>query len=483
MMIPQFNRIAYGVDESPDRLLVVRCERKRGRPHCDRLYDGPPRVQGAIAEELRRAMSQDLLHVAVVGAVSPQIAFARWLHTPLNSVEKSLRVLPSLLDVQLPFPVEQCEFVAARIRRAPNRAVDLLAVACRRDDLRARLAEYEALGIQADMLDHEGLALWAQHVRECPEANSLPTVVAALYPNRVILALGEPGLDGFRAAQVVRLGTTDFQRGGRAACSDFVQRVRQILLLHLPEAPAPYALRWCWAGPGAAKTDLRTMLESEMHVFGPPVYHVLPQPETFLARALAVRALFDDGMPCNLLIGRLLPPKALKRAQRAQRRTAFAMAAAGLALLASASVIRATIAAQNRRLDTELARKAQSLSGLSRVPKGQELLLTRRALDERVAAATVFERALRDSLAEWTRAWLTECERRNVQCHGLSLRRESVSARGTLSDWNDGDALAAFLRETGFVPNLARKDADSNGRIPFTLSGSRVSSTKGAPTP
>lgn len=468
-----FLRIAYGVDLAAGHVRLVRCAKERRKGACETLYDGPPPVTGAAADRLREESKR--LDVAVAGGLSPHVAFARWVHTPLNSVEKSLRVFPSLLDVQIPFAVEQCEVAVAQIRREENRAISILAVACRREDIRSALSEFEAAGIEPDMLDHEGLALWSQSLKEAPEPSTGPRVVAFIREDSVTLAVGEgAAMGGFLAAQRLRMGSKDFTDAvrGPAVRREFATKVRQMLLVHLPERIEPLALTWFWTGELAQ--TLRSELESELRTVGPPKFCLHEQPETFLARALATRALVGESAGSHLLRGRLTPPKEKRRWTRLHHRLAAAMAVAGVSLAISGAVLRWAAVAQSRELEQRIAALAQDLSGLARVPRGQEVLIAQRALAERASTDVVWRRCARDDIAEGVVAFVKKCAERQTQLEWLSWREDALSVRGSFKDWNDGEVFVQGLEIDGFTVNLSRQDAGADGRVPFTLHASKT---------
>jgi hypothetical protein len=467
-----FVQAAYGVDLAPDRARVVCCVRNRRGCSCETVYDGALPVSGEAAGRLREAEAR--LDTAVVGSLSPHVAFARWVHTPLNSVEKSLRVFPSLLDVQIPFAVEQCEVAAAQVRREENRAISILAVACRRDDIRQAMEEFKAAGVEPDVLDHEGLALWSQSLREHPGGADGPRAVAFVRDRSVTLAVGEGATEtGFLAAQRFRLGNLDFSdlvRGPAARC-EFAAKLRQMLLVHIPERLEPMLLALFWSG--TLSDAARGELETELRAVGPPRFFRHDQPEMFLARALATRATLGESAGSNLLMGRLAPLKEKRRSERMHARLAGALAAAGISLAVSAAALWGGAVRQSRYVEQRVAAEARELSGLARVPRGQELLVVRRALSERAASDAVLRRFAKDDLAERVAGSLSLCAQLGAELEWMSWRDEAVSMRGSFKDWNHGEALTQWLEKQGFTVNLTRKDADADGRVPFTLSASR----------
>ncbi|MDP2989771.1 MAG: hypothetical protein Q8O57_04305, partial [Kiritimatiellota bacterium] len=54
------------------------------------------------------------------GCLAVQESLTLWLNSPLASRAKAETVLPALLDIQLPFPVEDCLYQFVEFRRTPE---------------------------------------------------------------------------------------------------------------------------------------------------------------------------------------------------------------------------------------------------------------------------------------------------------------------------------------------------------------------------
>lgn len=468
-------RICYGADLAGDRLVAVRCVRTRKGPRCETVFDGDPAgALPVLAADLER---RDVLLAACMPA---QESFARWLHTPLNSEAKALRVLPSMLDIQLPFPLETCEHRAAHVRRAENRAVDILAVAARREDIRNRLEAFSRSGLDPESLDHEGLALWTQSLRETPLERGAPRIVAYVGNDHSTLAIGHGPETGFTGAHSMRLGIAGLfeSRDPDEPCRQFAQRARQVARAQLPGILEHNPIQWLWCGPGAADPAKRARLEEHLRELGPLTFRAHDEPAAFLARALAVRALLRDSFACNLRGGSLAHPKAALRAARLHKRAIASLAAAGLILVAAAVAWHVVLRAGDSRLQTQLTATAQRVANLPRVPKGQEVLVVQRAIEEQAPLdepfRTAFDAPAAALLADLTR----EAARLGVRLESLSVRPDSAALRGSASDWNHGDALAGVLRNAGLAADVQREDAGADERVHFSIKAARAGGGK-----
>ena len=91
------------------------------------------------------------------------------LQAPVKSTRKAKMVFPSLLDVQLPFPLENCVFEFTDCIKNPDQSVETIAVAALKKTLETQLASCKAAGCDPEIMDHEGLALWEESLLEMEE--------------------------------------------------------------------------------------------------------------------------------------------------------------------------------------------------------------------------------------------------------------------------------------------------------------------------
>lgn len=84
-------RRACGVDLVADRLLVVPAVRRGRSGHWENPISSAPTGWRPPRDAV------------VVGCLLQRESFTRWLTVPLAAAAKARRVLPSLLDIELPF--------------------------------------------------------------------------------------------------------------------------------------------------------------------------------------------------------------------------------------------------------------------------------------------------------------------------------------------------------------------------------------------
>ena len=455
---------AYGVEWSAGRLVLARAVR-RGEAQ-------PLLVAAPGSEEANRAcraMSRDVEDGAAALAVCAPAALTalRRLRAPFASVQKAEKVWASLLDVDLPFPVEgaACAYGAARIEGGGTVAI---AAAIRESDLDACDEACRAAGFDPTHCDAEALALWDQHVAEAPPARAgMPRAIVWLGADHVTLARGR-GAD-FMAAHVLRASPLADGPGERQAFETlWAARARQILAAHLAETDGAGMDLW-WAGPGAedpARVDrLRRALPAELAIR----HETHRLPSSFLARALARRAA--EGAGVNFKTGDRTHP-ALRRMQDRNLKRAY-LGVVAAALLVLALNLGETVLRQRRveSLQRQLTAAAQSVAG-GAVPRGQERLWVERAISRRDEETQPFRNAMdADGLEGRLARALEEAGALGVEISRLALSPMALSIEGSAVSIQAIEGLAERLRGQGWAVQSDSPGLTPEGRPRFLMKG------------
>ncbi len=309
-------QLAVGIDiQGPDAVIVV------GQPK-----DGSARTQTVPLERVSGHIPSD----SRVGVALPlRESVGRWLETPLTSTAKARKVLPTVLDIQLPFALEECEYGFVAERKGPDRKIQALAVAARHPAIESALAQWDALGVDPDVLDHEGLALWAQALAEVPVSRDAPsTVRAVVYAgvDRGCIALG-------RGRTFINSHTCVLEEPAR---------LRRLLRAAFGESLP--AIEWVWCGP-RAEDPAYEGIRREIVALSPGPGTTVNAPTAFLARALCSRAISAGACLCNFRSGPYANARQAEASSRVLNRVAVGMLLVGLILWGSALVCR-TLAAR-----------------------------------------------------------------------------------------------------------------------------------------
>ena len=457
-------KTAYGLEVSAGRLVLVRAVRRGAAQTALVAASGSEESRRAL-QALAREVEAGSAALAVCAPAAQTVI--RRLQAPFASVQKAEKVWASLLDVELPFPVEgaACSYGAGRIENGGTVAV---AAAIRKSDLAAFDEACRAAGFDPTHCDAEALALWDQHVAEVPPARAgRPRAVVWLGADHVTVVRGR-GAD-FMAAHVLRASPLAEAPAERQAFEAlWAARLRPILAAHLAETGGAEMDLW-WAGPGAADeartARLRRALPAELALR----HETHRQPAAFLVRALARRAADDAGV--NFKTDERTHP-ALRRVQERDRRNAYLGVAAAavlvLALNAGESILRGRRADATQR---QLTEAAQAIAG-ENVPRGQESLMVERAIARRDEETQPFRNALDPEGVEGRLARaLEEAGALGVEISRLSLSAVAISIEGSAPGIQALEGLAERLRGQGWAVQSDTPGLTPAGRPRFLLKG------------
>ena len=449
---------------APGRMALARASRRGAAQF---LWAAAPE-----SEEARRALAAIAREVedgrAFLAVAAPAAkTVVRRLRAPFASAGKAAKVWPSLLDVDLPFPVEgaACCYGEPRIDRGGTVA---LAAAIRKSDLDAFDGDCRAAGVSATHCDAEVPALWDQFAVEAPPARAdAARVLVWLGPDHVAVARGR-GAE-WMAAHVLRTSFSAGDSAGRAAFdASWNARMRPILAAHLAETGAAEMDVW-WAGPGAESEADVAALRAALPADFALRHEILRQPSSFLARALARRAAAGSG--ANFKTGERAHPARVRAESRRLRFAYGAVIAASVAVLALNG---GEAAWRTRRVDAvqrRLASEARAIVG-DAVPYGQERLMVEREIDHRDAETQPFRTALDPVGLEGRLAEVLEAAKSlDVEISRLRLSPSEIAIEGSVAGKPAVEELVRRLEGQGWKisPDLPVRVIE--GRQQFSLKG------------
>lgn len=460
-------KTAYGLDLSAGHAVLARCTR-RGMPQpvLTAAVDA-----GEMVRVLQRLAGEIERGEAVLSAAAPAAkTIVRRLRAPFASVSKAAKVWLSLLDVELPFPVEgaACSFGPARIEDGGTLAT---AAAIRESDLAAFEETCRAAGIEPTHCDAEVLALWDQGGREAPPARpEQPRVLVWLGRDHAAVIRGRGA--GFMAAHVVRASPMAETIADRQAFEKlWTLRMGSILSAHRAETGGTEMDVW-WAGPGAGDESLMARLRQGMPAEAALRHEIHRTPGSFLARALARRALEGGGV--NFKTGARIHP-ALARAQARRRKSAYLGVAAAAALVLVLNGVEYRMRRhRNELLQRHLTTAARAVVGGDVVP-GQERLMAERAMALRNEGNQPFRMALDPDGVEGRLARaLDSMARLGIEVSSLAMSPMAVSIEGVAPSIQVMEGLAEQLRAQGWSVQSDSPGLSPEGSPRFLLKGAAV---------
>lgn len=448
----------YGLDVRGDEVVIVRAERSRGR---------------AVTQVVTRdAFLADEMHArTAVASMSVRAGFARWLEAPFSVVSKAQKVFPTLLDIQLPFALDDCVYRFLDVGQVETRGDDgeamrktrALAVAARRKDVAARIAELQEQSLDPVALDHEGLALWAQSLAEAPVAPG-----EARLPRVVVSLAGE--------GSAVVIGNGPAFLNAHGVQEDDPGQVLRLLRAQLDvgkdhERPS---VIWFYCGPGAVDSERVRRFAAVVEKEWPGEAHTHDNPGAFLARALALRALQGGALCCNLRMDDLTHTAVQRREMRQSLVAPLVFLVAGLVLCAGNMTWHGMMRAREGRIDDAYIDLATSLGGDAfqqgaRGPQG--LLMVRGRIEKRKAELLPFRRLMRPSLTHLIRRIVDAGGTYSFLYDSLVVSDTDVRIKGTALDYDHCAELRNVINKERRRVSLERSDPRSDERIPFVVIG------------
>lgn len=451
-----WSRHWYGAALWGQSLTVVRSNRAlTGRINTTTLARSP--ASAGRREEMTG------LNQPVVGCIGIQESLTLWLDTPFRSINKTLKVLPSMLDLQLPFPLEDCCYCFVQFRRKTAGSVSTLAVAVRRTVIQQRLAQYRAVGIDPIIIDHEGLALWQQSLREKPSLAGKMRVVLSLEADHIAVVIGLDGL-------YLNAHSLQISAGAEAEMTSeaTLNRLRRIFCAEL-QIQKP--VEWIFCGPLARQTRIVNSLHGLLNRDWPGAMIVQKSPETFLARALASRAFAGGWHRCDLRLHDLTHPDVQARRKKHVARAFFLLLLTGILLCLFNMAWQVIGSLQFNNARQAVSRLARELAPDSVIVYGREVNDVQKVMQKRVNEVApllnMFARPLSIRLAEIINAG----KEANLNYTRIELNREKVMINGTAEDWNYCDRLVKYLGQIGYRVEIERREPDEDNLIRFTVRG------------
>ncbi|MEI8121670.1 MAG: hypothetical protein WCI20_06435 [bacterium] len=444
-------RIAFGIDENGGAPILVKAIRRGRRLTFSR----------ANPEELSAPQPRAVLAACLFQRES----FTRWLVAPIASPRKARTVFHSLLDIQLPFSVEDCQVALLAMGPTPDHTGTRgLVVGARRADITKRLESLSTAGFDPHLLDHEGIALWSRGLAEIPPIPGNGTARILIYSgiDRVTFVIGQ-GKE-FMTAHTMRLWDPD--------------AILRILKSSFPVQPE--ITQWIGSGPGTARPGETASHYAALMARWPGTMKVVNEPDAFLARALAARALTPGSTPCNLRTGRFLHPVLAEWNERQPYRWAIACLAAGLLLCLVNLAWQVAISHRLSLAQQTLRSLAVGITGSPRgLPVGQEVLTAKRAMEAKTRDMEPFLTASERPLQRLLNAILTAAREEGVSIETMTLGLKNGVIHGIAPKLGQGEKMARRLNGDDWTSMIERKESSpGDERVAFVIGMGRAREKK-----
>ena len=404
------------------------------------------------------------------GCLRPFEALTLRLASPLTDPDKAAKILPSLLDVQLPFPIETCAWQSVDLRRKPDRTLEALIVATQTVTLQQRMEQYQQAGCDPAFMDHEALALWTQSIETLPPETDRVRILLALFSDHTSVIVGQGAqfrnAQSFRSA-LVPAPSDASPNSEQETAQGLAERIRRFLCL---EIPAGSTCHWCVCGNRAQNKSASLALYEALAADWPGPLMMHAEPETFLARALCARALTQGALRCNVRPADIMHPALRALHSRTWLRPAGLIAGAALLLLMASITYRWQTAQRLNQVKQEVPRLATDLAPGAHLTYGREYEEVRKVWDRQSQQRAPWLTRTAPPLTSTLGALIQAAKENRATLISLQLSRTNAVMTGAVTNGNDSEALSMAIRALGFHVKLERLNVDPDqAPIRFTL--------------
>lgn len=448
--------IAYGIDFDNGESRVVKA-RRTGR---NRLkYEALPFPNNDFAASLSKK-------IMIAAAMPGEKVISSTICAPFASTKKAKRVFPTLLDIKLPFQLDECIYEFTTLQSTPD-STDALAIATRKCDVANRIAELNQHGIAPHILDHEGLALWTQLLYEHPEISSEHNIQASIHlrKNHAILAVGYK--NQFLGHHKVNLDKPQSLERYLKTYSNLIQKELGSI---------PPGTSWHLSGLVADNNPHDLKLRQYIQDIRHEKLQVITDPEYFLARALATRAILPGHLRINLRSGEFCHNAVLTNQKQIQHKTITTVAATGILLLALSSAWIAYTANQQLQLKHEFAERINSILGYKVKANGSTaLLIAKRKLDKLTDQQRQLQMFLQPSMLDAIQQTMAVINSHAIRISQFEFTHNKIRITGTDASISAIRALTKRLESLGYTVSSAPQTQPENShtKLTFTLSAAR----------
>lgn len=436
----------YSLAQSDKACSLVRAGRSGRKPQ----FQVVARASSVEDPEFRAAVRSANMAVeqgdAVWAAMMPGVScLLRWIPVPFSSIRKSKEVLPSLLDIQIPFPVEDCIHGVSRWREDTGSLRAQVFAARVQDVEQIGLKWLEKVGVDPQWIVHEGLTM-----------ASAAALNLELKPRQLMISAAS---DHVSAACLAGGDVQEFFSVRTSSMNPDALRAAVLQLIERFSTSSEAAFNVdnvLWFGTQECTAEIHAALQELCpHAGG---VRIAPDPDVLPAMLLAAFVLGQKSENMNFRRGPCVHPATETQAAQALRARRRALtAAAGVWIVLSLGGLLGMGRAE-ASLREDLLRKAQSLAPGKRVFSGQETLIVTRALEESRQERSRLVMFARGGLQPAWDAIVREAHRANVQIRTLTMTADGIELLAAAEDERTAQEFLSSVESVTGKMILKRRD-------------------------
>lgn len=400
-------------------------------------------------------------------------SFTRWLHVPFRNHNKIVKVLPSLLDVELPFSIDDTVYSFPIFKRSGH-STQVLSVGALKKDITSIMEKFSEYRIKPNVIDHQGLALWSQTTTELPPkqiGNDTLRVLIYLAKNNSAIVVGQ-GTEFISAHALNSEQPSEILRVIRAVLSHLQENISDDKKISkIPQLVydrVPYKIVWVWCGSGTEDKHSLSTLQNEINTIKQGEHIVHDNPAEFLLRGLITRVLRRNIETCDLSLDAETKLRRIHTKQSLYSAVSFLIS--GILLFATGTFIRSTAQSKLRKVNIEFSRLAQELNATEGTTGADAVLTASRATATKIETLRPFMEYFKPSMIDEIYELVHTARSNNLYYETISMNNSTIEITGIAENWDSPEILVTYFAKKGIQPVLNRKDALPDEKIPFTIS-------------
>jgi type II secretory pathway component PulL len=400
-----------------------------------------------------------------VGCLPVSDTLTVWLETPFASVNKAKKVLPSLLDIELPFPLENCHYQIVDFHHTANKTVKGLAIVVRKQSLLKWIEKYQNNGMDPVILDHEGLALWEQALETIPALPNEHSIFIYADTEHITIVNGYGSR--FKNACSMEISETD---SARQNINEYLPETERFLYSEIEQNKK---VRYIGCGVDAASKELISKLHSALSGKWTGTLNILEQQTHFLHNSLIRRALNPTKLFCNLRNADLTHNAVYKAYNQRINRVMTIITICGLILILTSITVSIYL---NNKIDfykQQVTKLAQSLAPNTRIPYGLETSQVKQALTKRSDVIAPFINAFKPGTENVLISIMNYADSMGINFESLTLSEKNISLTGTAENWQQCDRFEKWLKTQGFKTEINTHQTIDEERFYFSIDGKK----------
>jgi len=394
----------------------------------------------------------------VTASLSAEESYLIPLELPIKNKAKATRILPGLLDLQLPYSIDDTSYCFTEFRHQSGETSSC-ALGARDVEISKALEALELQGIEVEALDHELFACWQYFTQR--ENNKAPKILVLVEDNHIQLIAGKNQQPSLSAHIVLDPANIDQNfRALRRTLKSSIEKLNSedtSLSVYLDENH-PY------------KAEIQQSLDrlTVKHTLRSGVLY-------FISSALAQRALVAQEDSFSLLPASRRPASIDKKIARSSIGAAMAVGFSGLFLCAISVAWSYVVSAEDQALQHKLITKAQAMSGYDKIYKGKELRMVQQSLSEAVKKQSPFTQLFEASLLEPLSSILQRCKDTDSKLKKVKLSNKHLEINSLSKGLQGAEALKELAIDLGYNASIKNQEESRDGLKVYQIKGSSSS--------